>query len=423
MLSSILPAWVEPDPLRSRATDALGLQAVADRLADRLLPGLSVLTTRARYFTFLSWAREESGRDHDEQGIHRHEVTLAFSEGTLSTNDPDHAARCQFVGSRNIQPLLAGRIPADPRQVYKIPAWRAYRASMIALGLLESGPRFSLTDEGMIAAQSFRRAVRPKTHLTTALPERACLSEISGNERRHLRNALGISLRGKIDLDSTDALTRRAAFARQVRRIFWRDGLSPETVLPRYEHRGSGQLAEPIQTLRAAATWERLSIGLNTLFTVWVRAIDAGRRRTVERTAADLLTRGLRPPVLESVSLADEEAALGKAIASLRYAIRLHDHVRDHGMQLPSDEPAFELARTLIGRSKSPRSRIADGLAQMLARHRAVKGDDVWLREASGGNLEIARDAGESWTIPTNVQPHAYRMTAFGQVAEDLGGI
>ena len=66
MLSGILPAWVEPDPLRARATDALALQAVADRLADRLLPGLSVLTTRARYFTFLALL---SHGDNSKAGI------------------------------------------------------------------------------------------------------------------------------------------------------------------------------------------------------------------------------------------------------------------------------------------------------------------------------------------------------------------
>jgi hypothetical protein len=69
MLTGLLPSWVEPDPLRARATDALGLQATADTLADRLLPGLSVLTVRARYFTFLAWAREVDGRDYQERNL------------------------------------------------------------------------------------------------------------------------------------------------------------------------------------------------------------------------------------------------------------------------------------------------------------------------------------------------------------------
>src|SRR5579875_2640993 len=48
MLTGVLPTWVEPDPLRSRAIDPLGLAAVGDKLAERVIPGLSVLTTRAR---------------------------------------------------------------------------------------------------------------------------------------------------------------------------------------------------------------------------------------------------------------------------------------------------------------------------------------------------------------------------------------
>jgi hypothetical protein len=89
---------VEPDPLRARATDSLGLQAAADRLADRLLPGLSVLTTRARYFTFLTWARDVGGREYQERNIHRLEVALALVEASLSERDADHAEACRFVG-------------------------------------------------------------------------------------------------------------------------------------------------------------------------------------------------------------------------------------------------------------------------------------------------------------------------------------
>lgn len=422
MFPGILPAWVEPDPLRARATDALALQAVADRLADRLLPGLSVLTTRARYFTFLAWARDESGRDHDERGIHQYEVALAFAEALLSDEDVGHAESCQFVGSRNIRTLPRDRIPADPRHVYKVPAWRAYRASMVALGLIGGAPEFSLTDQGTDAAKFFRKAVRHRKGPRSPLPGRACLSAISAAERRQMRDALGISIRGRLDLDSPDARTRRAAFAREVRRVFWREGLSPEAVLPRYEGRRAPALPEPLQTLRVAAVWERLSVGLNTLFTVWVRAIDAGRRRAVERELAQILSRGLPLPPLGEVALTDERSALAIGIASLRHALRLHDRLRDSGTQLP-DLGAFELARIFVRKRRSPRARVTDGLAMLLARHRAAKGDDVWVRDVRPGQLEIARDPGEGWTIPALVRPHAYRMAAFSRVATDVRGL
>jgi hypothetical protein len=52
-----------------------------------------------------------------------------------------------------------------------------------------------------------------------------------------------------------------------------------------------------------------------------------------------------------------------------------------------------------------------------------VKGDEAWVRGGVRGELELARDAGDSWTVPPGVRPHAYRMSAFGQVAWDLRGL
>ena len=163
MLQGVLPAWVEPDPLKSRAVDALGLQVTADRLADRLLPGLSVLTTRARYFTFMCWARQRVGKRLNESEIHRHEVALAITESCLSEADSQHHQDCSFVGKRNIEAYRAdyqNRVPRDPRSVYRVPAWRAYRASMAAIGLLNETADYSLTSHGAQAAEFFQRAVR-----------------------------------------------------------------------------------------------------------------------------------------------------------------------------------------------------------------------------------------------------------------------
>jgi hypothetical protein len=161
---------------------------------------------------------------------------------------------------------------------------------------------------------------------------------------------------------------------------------------------------------------------LNTLFIVWVQAIEAGRQHAVERSVAQLLSRRASNPALGSVDLADEETALGIAIASLRHALRLHDRLRERKVELPDTE-AFELARTFISGGKRPAARVRDGLRCLLSRHRIAKGDDAWLRDRTFGNLQVARDPGEGWTIPRLVRPHAYRMAAFNQIARDLGGI
>ena len=86
-LHHLLPSWVESDPLRGRAIDALGLQLTADRIADVLLPGLSVQTNRARYYALLAWARRACGTHVDEARIHRLEVALAVREAKLHPKD------------------------------------------------------------------------------------------------------------------------------------------------------------------------------------------------------------------------------------------------------------------------------------------------------------------------------------------------
>lgn len=426
-LSGLMPSWVEPDPLKSRATDALGLQAMADRLGDRLLPGLSVLTRRARYFSFLCWARERSGREHDERAIHRYEVALAFTEGALNS-DAEHRNTCEFIGSRNVQDFISqgnSRMPRDPRQVYKVPAWRAYRASMASLGLVAGGPRFSLTDEGEDAARHFRNAVRPSGRPSRPLPQRACLTEVSSAEKRLLRETIGLSLKRLPDdlPDNSEKRNkiRRAAFARTVSSLFQRHGhLSPEIVLPKFEDRPGKAMREPLQTLRMAAIWERLSVGLNTLFIVWVRGIQDHRQGAVERMAASLLNRYHRSGDLAGVALDDWENALSIATASLRRAVKLSERFPDADMQ--SEFEAFDIARQLVGGSGPPRRRVIDALERMRLRHYAVKGnEEAWVRECSDG-FELARDVGDSWTLPRIVEPHAYRMAAFSQVAQDLGG-
>ena len=151
-------------PAKSRAVDVLGLQVVADRLADRLLPGLSVLTTRARYFTFLCWARQRAGKRLNEPGIHRYEVALAITESCISEDEAQITKR-SAASSANATLKRTGanygnRVPRDARSVYKVPAWRAYRASMVAIGLLNENEDYGLTCQGVRAAELFQRAVR-----------------------------------------------------------------------------------------------------------------------------------------------------------------------------------------------------------------------------------------------------------------------
>lgn len=425
MLIDVLPAWVEADPLRSRAVDAIGLQQMADQLADRLLPGVSVLTRRARYYSFLAWAREKTGTTHEERAIHQWEVALALMEGGLSARDPAHGKTCEFIGSRRVRELddLA-RAPSDPRAVYKVPTWRAYRASMTAIGLLSKGPRFGLQDDGFKLAKAFGARVRPRYGPRVPLPTSACLSAISGREIRILRTLFGISRRGRLAEDSSQPALRRAAFAREARAAFRAHGnLSPELLLIGYE-RTRGRLEEPANTLRLAAVWERLSLGLNALFIGRLHAVDRGDDPGFEKIVARALSTRSPTASLEPIRVdGPADVLVRSAVASLRHGLRLHDELRDRGLPVPDDQTAVDLARGLLGGVRKPRDRARKTLECLLARHELAKGDEAWIRRTARGRLEIARDPGDGWTIPAEARPHPYRMAAFGQLVTDLGGI
>lgn len=181
-----LPSWVEADPLRGRAVDALGLQATADRIADEILPGLSVLTNRARYYAVLAWARKVCGARADEHRIHRIEVALAVRESQLhvgaDSNQDEGNDRCRFVGSRNLAGPRFASPPSDPTEAYRVPVWRAYRASMRNLGLLDRDD--TLTDDGAMLARRFVAACRPKDTSGENDAARACVPERDSGARR-----------------------------------------------------------------------------------------------------------------------------------------------------------------------------------------------------------------------------------------------
>ena len=422
LLEGVLPSWVESDPLRSRAVDALGLQAVADEFADKLLPGLSVLTDRARYFSFLCWAREITGASHNETAIHRCEVTLLLTEAALSKKHKTHQNDCKFVGSQNVSSWTSlEQVPSDLRTAYKTPVWRAYRASMRELGLLYAGRDYALSDDlGRKAAALFSNAVHPSGSKTRPLPERACLSRISKKEKVFIRQLLGLDKRGPIsDEETEDSTIRRVRFAREVREIYRRaeHGLTPENVLCEYEGQ-RGKLSEPKNTLRLAAVWEYLSLGLNTLFIGWVRAIKEGERKatTFERLLGT--TRANRSNSLPRLSLPlDDEALISYGRAWLKRALELHSSLKDCGKW--PDEHLFTLGRRLLHANENRDL----ALQELFQQHQQAKGNDAWIDTKSNGGYRIAPEFEEGWKLPPNVGLHSYRFSAFSSIADDIGGL
>jgi hypothetical protein len=415
-LHRLLPSWVESDPLRGRAIDALGVQATADRIADVLLPGLSVLTTRARYYAMLAWARRACGARADETHIHRLEVALAVREAKLHPKEPpsedDADDRCRFVGSRNLprgpQQVPLEVPPADPGRAFRIPVWRGYRASMQSLGLLDDV--YALTDDGKALAKRFAAACRPDSSGRTMLPASACLSKMTAREGALLEARLGVRKKGKLASDDRSEPARRGAAERELRHLF-DGGLRLSRVLARYEARADRDPSFTVSALREAAVWERLSVGLHATFLLWLDRIRTPAS-TKKLLAAARRKRAVTPRVFAAIAIEDHTAI--EAIQSVRRALALRDRLEARG-GLPHCEPsAFELGEALVGTTN-----LDEVMTRLEERHSEAKGDDAWIRPVGRGR-ELARDADDKWEPPKTATLHGYRLNAFGQILADL---
>lgn len=409
-----LPSWVEADPLRGRAVDALGLQATADRIADEILPDLSVLTTRARYFAMLAWARKVCGRRADEERIHALEVALAVREWALHgpTDRGDERERCRYVGSRNLAALGLTTPPDDPRVAYRVPVWRAYRASMRGLGLLDGDD--ALTDDGAELARHFTAACRPRdTRGLTLLPASACLSELRPPEASIIERVLGVRRRGKLAAGDVTRPARRAALMRELdRRGLLDGGVALARVLKKYETIRARMPSRTVAALREAAVWERLAVGLHAIFLLWLHHI--GRPGSAARPIR--AARRARPqalPPCEPIEIASDQVA-ALAVQSIRHALALRDRLPDDALHR-SDPAAFALGAVVVGAAP-----IDDVFAQLAARHAQAKGDDAWTRDGRQGQ-ELARDADDDkWRLPTRATLHGYRLGALSSLLADL---
>lgn len=425
LLRGLDPTWLDRDPLKSRAVDPLGLDFVADRLADRLFPGLSVLTTRARYFTFLCWARRRTGPRLDERAIHRFEIALSAAEARRSAADPDHREDCSFLGSRRLRAMDLDELPSDPRRVYKVPAWRAYRASMTGLGLLTPGPGATLTQTGEVAARAFGQSLGGSLDPSRPLPPRVCLSEPTTDERRLLRALLGLGrATAMVPPGCRERRDVRARTLLELRQAFPDGELDPERVLPRYVEATRPVLSLPQATLREAALHESIATGLHGIFYASLGALAAGTsgfRDFLRDWGAALAARG-DPPPLGLVDLSeDRTAGLRLAVLSIRGGLRRVKRLRAAGVPFLT-EANFGLAETLV--APAPASGIGHRhrLDPLFHRHLDAKGDEAWIRSGPDGGWELDREALGDRVIPTQVPLRTYRLKAVASLVRDLGG-
>jgi hypothetical protein len=177
--------------------------AEADRIADFLLPQLSVVRRRARYFSFLCWAVQKSGGDTGK--MHRLEATLAVEEAKRHTADESEEACPGVVGRTRAKRHLKAhneKRPARPERLYKNTAFAVYRPTLRGLGLLSDARCPALTEDGSRLAYLFKQA-RGRS--------RWCLSEISAAEQGLIKRLLGLDGRQGDNLPRASGFRERCA--------------------------------------------------------------------------------------------------------------------------------------------------------------------------------------------------------------------
>lgn len=360
-----IPSWLEPPSAVEGSIDPLGDQAYADALADQLLPGVTVATLRARYLSFLCWARE-SGLDEGETD--HWEAALAAGEFLRHRQAAvGEQARCVYLGIRTVEKrIAAGRVP---RSITKIPSRRLYAGLLRSAGLVQGD---ELTDLGQDLAWQFGRNMprrrRPPARASSCrgLP---CLSDVRGVERRRLRQAL-LS-------EGPDARVRAATLKEVGVRGFRAAIDGTEAVLRRYLGPLGKKPPGPAGILREAAVFELTALPFKALF----------------------------------LHLYINEGALAGSGAD-----RGRPHlfrVRSEGRQLWQDVRwHLERNRSLGGR-ECPRgfAAIRDRVLEM---HQEAKADAPWV----DGRWQVLRPGLELRGVPG---VHGFRLRAFASLLRDVG--
>lgn len=338
-----LPSWLMRLDVPTTSRDPLGLQAIAGANADAILPGLNVFTSRARYYSFLTWSIQQAQlADDPDQHLaraQRLERLLVLTEALRHRESPE---ACSYIGRRRgkayVREQTDGRGWLLPSKILKNQtsngALRLYRTSLADLGFIEEddlgdGLGLRLTDRGAQLASKFGERLDPRvvrwaldddeqrkrTDTLESFADAMCLSapKYSGHERRYLFDALF----GK----SVEQATGSAAIRRETVRLLFdlgqlpdlseRADLAAEDEDATNHDGGAGAaeaettgnwsviralLLQPIRAdlvvLQRAAAYELFALGLNKIIGALVDAVAEAGRLSIERWVEIVATRG-----------------------------------------------------------------------------------------------------------------------------------
>lgn len=231
-LHKLLPVWNLPagEPFAPGSRDPLGFQRYAGHFAEQLLPNLTVLTTRARYYAFLAWVLDEMAADAEprllvgeaitvdeyNETLARFERYLALAEAAYHEDTGD--SKCSWIGLRKSLSLARDHKRATLPLYIPLTLQEGsngvladYRQSLLGLNWLADSPgAFAdlLSEEGQALADCFRRAIKMSRagrirdkcfdlHVTSVTFDELskdggwlCLSEITKDEAAILRPKL-----------------------------------------------------------------------------------------------------------------------------------------------------------------------------------------------------------------------------------------
>ena len=177
------PSWVSPPPIEPGSIDPLGYQAQVDQMANCILPGVTVFTSRIRYLSFLCWAlRETEGRESE---IDRWDVALSVGEDLRHRGD----GTCPYLGVRLIAGMGLNSNDALPARLHTPSARLRYMGLLRSCGFVDA--RNVVTPLGSKIAEPFgQHCPRRLPRKVSACEQMPCLSDVGGWEARRLREGL-----------------------------------------------------------------------------------------------------------------------------------------------------------------------------------------------------------------------------------------
>lgn len=424
-----LPDWNTPGSF-SAGRDPLGLQAASVRLYTDLLPGLTNVTNRLRYFSFYCWVVRQFELQHHSAAEDKWKKFIRRAEAiyVLASRIGDNERAGGMAGSDwaakhlELSPELDFDFspwtdrPGEKDQYLKAPRGnfgQFYVASMLYMGMLEehTAPVYAVTDSyGLQLATAFEQACPTACKLlldaieTGSVTRESCaliseethpslLTEDS-EETRLLREYLC----GERETDPS-ARARRATLW-NIMSIIKQTSLASEYDLRRelYLQDNTGAAADSeltanLQAWRAYLVNEFCHISLELLLNSFAHRVNGNRVGSINEIAEQLVSTYLTQASERSRSAGDlaREVALPDLMAEYQLG-HVISKIVSNDLEAPSDghiAKAFQLLLSLwhrwgsdkefvqIFRSATVSGRSAAGIFQMLDRLANAPAEDA----------------------------------------------